>query len=44
MEEEIIREICEKCNRRENFIRLLVQICQDMNVKNVKECISQFLV
>lgn len=41
--EEIVVEICKKYCKTENFILLLLKICKDNNIKNIKEVIEQNL-
>ena len=43
MEEKIIKELYQKYNINENYIRLLFKICKDNNIINIKEEIEEFL-
>ena len=43
MEEKIIKELHQKYNVNENYIRLLFKICKDNNVINIKVEIEEFL-
>lgn len=40
---EIVEEICEKHCKTERLILLLIKICKDNNVKNIKKVIEQNL-
>ncbi len=41
--EEIVKEMKKKYNAREDFIKLLIRVCLDNNVYNVKNEIDMFL-
>lgn len=42
--EEIIEGICKKYCKTKNFILLLLKICKDNNIENVKEEIEKNLI
>lgn len=41
---EIVEEICEKHCKTERLILLLIKICKDNNIENVKEEIEKNLI
>lgn len=41
MEKLIVENLCEKYNRSEKFIRLLLKVCDDNNILNKKEVIDK---
>lgn len=43
MEEEILKEICEKYCKKERFILLLYRIAKTNSVNNIEESIKTFL-
>lgn len=43
MEEEIVKEICKKYNKREEHVCLLIKICKDNKVKNIRQVLEEVL-
>lgn len=41
MEKLIVENLCEKYNRSEKFIRLLLKICEDNNILNKEEIVDE---
>lgn len=41
MEKLIVENLCEKYNRSEKFIRLLLKICEDNNILNKEEIVDK---
>lgn len=41
MEKLIVENLCEKYNRSEKFIRLLLKICEDNNLLNKEEIVDK---
>ena len=41
MEKVFVEKMCKKYNKSENFINLLLQICEDNNILNKEEIINE---
>lgn len=41
MEDLFVKRICEKYNRSEKFIKLLLKICDDNNIPNKEDMINK---
>ena len=40
----IVNEISKKYNKNKNYIKLLVKICEDFKVENIKEEIEKIII
>ena len=41
MEKLIVERLCKKYNRSENYIKLLLKICEDNNILNKEEIVDK---
>lgn len=39
MEKDVVKDLCMKYNKKEDFIKLLIKICKDNNVLDIRETI-----
>ena len=44
MEEKILKELMKECNTKEKILKLLIKICKDNNVKDIKSEVKKYLI